>query len=382
MTKLFNPKYYNKVVIFILFFLLLLTLCAAYFREKQGKTLHVGTTDKSSGYKSVNERRHKPLPVRAAFYEPTDEQSYLSLKKNISKVNLIVTEYMFIDPKSDTIYVNPDFKGEEVIRASGVKVIAMLSNFYDEDFNGQSVHRILHDPEKRERLIDDIVNTVQSRRFSGVNIDFEELMEETDEKLIQFMKELYGRLHPLGLLVTIDVQPFNDDFNIVQLARYNDYLFLMAYDEHNNDTGPGPISSRQFISSALKEMTKNISGEQVAGKVILCVAGYGYDWPHKKKGITVSYQRSLHIARVNRIKVDCNEDAYNPNYCYINKSGIKHITYFTDAPTSLNTMRFASVNGLAGVALWRFGLEDPRLWDFYNKDLIGPLGDLSRKAFY
>jgi spore germination protein YaaH len=372
MTKLSDRKYYNKGVIFIVFFLLLLTLCAVYFRGKQEKSRQTETTYKSVGYKTINEHRNKPLPVRAAFYEPTDEQSFLSLKKNISKVNLLVTEYMFIDPKSDTIYVNPDFKGEEAIRASGVKVIAMLSNFYGEDFNGQTVHRIFHDPEKRKRLIDDIVNTVQSRHFSGVNIDLEELIEDTDEKLIQFMKELYSRLHQLGLLVTIDVQPFNDDFNIVQLAKYNDYLFLMAYDEHNNDTSPGPISSQQFISNALKEMTKNISREQIAGKVILCVAGYGYDWPIKKKGVTVSYQRALHIASVNRIKVDCNEDAYNPNYCYINKSGIKHTTYFTDAPTSLNTMRLAALKGLAGVALWRFGLEGPRLWVFYNKDLIIP----------
>lgn len=278
---------------------------------------------------------------------------------------------MFIDPVSDRLYVNPDFKGTEAIQASGVKTIAMLSNFYGDDFNGQTVHRILHDVEKRKRLIDDIENSVRSGRFSGINIDFEELIEDTDESLIQFMEELYSRLHPLGLLVTIDVQPFNDDFNIGQLANYNDYLFLMAYDEHNNDTGPGPISSQRFISNALQRMTKNISGEQISKQVILCIAGYGYDWPLGQKGKTISYKNALNIAEVNRIKVDCNEDVYNPNYCYVNHSGVKHIAYFTDAPTSLNTMRLASFKGLAGVALWRFGLEDSRLWDFYDKDFSG-----------
>ena len=32
-------------------------------------------------------------------------------------------------------------------------------------------------------------------------------------------------------------------------------------------------------------------------------------------------------------------------------------------------MRTASSYGLAGVALWRLGSEDSRLWSFYDKDL-------------
>lgn len=39
--------------------------------------------------------------------------------------------------------------------------------------------------------------------------------------------------HANGLYVTQAVAPFNEDYDMQELAKYDDYLFLMAYDEHN-----------------------------------------------------------------------------------------------------------------------------------------------------
>lgn len=356
-------------LIFLSLFGVLTILCVVFFFKKKPSLLPNSISVSSSAKKAAFKEKTMGLPIRAVFYDPTDEQSYLSLQKNVGKINLLLTEYMFIDPKSDRIYVNAQCKGAEKINRFGVKEIAMLSNFYGDDFNGETVHRILHDPVKQKRMINDIARILQSGHFSGVNIDLEEFEEDSDEALIKFMKELYGKLHPLGLLITIDVQPFNDDFNIPELARYNDYLFLMAYDEHNEDTGPGPVSSQRFIDSALRIMKKNMSAAQVADKVILCIAGYGYDWTAKKKAVTVSYQQAVNTAWENHIKIDYNQYKYNPNYRYKDKAGIMHNTYFTDAPTNLKVMNTANENCLAGVALWRFGLEDSRLWSFYDKPL-------------
>ena len=306
-----------------------------------------------------------PLPVRAAFYDPSDEQAYFSLKNNVNSLNMLLPLWMNIDSLGDTVDVNPDIRGREIIVGSGVPVVAVISNYSGQDFDGAILHRVLNDSAKRSKLIEGIVSVLLQNHFAGVNIDFEELKELSDEPMINFMKELYARLHPLHLLVTQDVSPFNSDYNLPQLARYTDYLMLMAYDEHNTGTAPGPISSQKWIQQALDEAVKQVD----PAKVVLAIAGYGYDWPQGDQGEDVTYEEALSVAAESEGKVVFDTASYNLYYTCTDENNVPHTVYFTDAATNYNTMRFASEYGVGGVALWRLGSADSRLWSFYNKDL-------------
>lgn len=303
--------------------------------------------------------------IRSAFYVAWDAQSYFSLKKSINKLNLVLPEWFFLDENADTIKTNIDKRGLDIIRTSGVKVIPMLTNNINEKWRGDVVHRIISNPVKRERLINDLIKLLTSNHFDGINIDFEELIETKNEVLTAFQKELYERLHAKNLLVTQDIIPFNEDYDYKSLSNYNDYLFLMAYDEHSSDGKPGDISSQKWMEAAVGQMAKVVP----AKKIILGMAGYGYDWPEKGAGVTVTYQEALSNARESEAAVDFNNDTYNLNYSYYDDSDKLHEVYFTDAGTNFNTLRFATEFGLAGTALWRLGSEDSRLWDFYDKDM-------------
>ena len=321
---------------------------------------------KSIRYVSKADSLHNyAAPLRAAFYDATDEQSYFSLKNNINKLNMLLPLWMTIDSAADTVIINTDIRGVDIIKASGVPVVAVISNFSGEDFNGTPLHRIFADPAKKERLINNIVSTIRKNNFAGVNIDFEELAEKSDEPLVSFMKELYTRMHGLGLLVTQDVPPFNPDFNLKELSKYNDYVFLMAYDEYNNKSIAGPVSSQNYIEASMQDALKQVP----ANKLVLAIAGYGYDWPKGKTGTDVSYSEALSIAGESEGNVVFDTDTYNLSYTYQDENDIEHAVYFTDAATNFNTMRFATESGVAGVALWRMGQEDSRLWTFYNKDI-------------
>ena len=321
---------------------------------------------KSIRYVSKADSQHQYVtPLRAAFYDATDEQSYFSMKNNINKLNMLLPLWMTIDSATDNIIYNTDMRGLDIIKASGVPVIAVISNFSGEDFTGVPLHRILSNPAKKEMLISDIINTIKQNHFAGVNIDFEELVETSDEPLIAFMKELYERMHPMGLIVTQDVPPFNPDFNLKELAKYNDHIFLMAYDEYNANSVAGPISSQNYIEGAIEEAVKQIP----PSKLVLAIAGYGYDWPKGRTGTDVSYSEALSIAGESDGHVKFDTDTYNLSYTYQDDDNMEHSVYFTDAATNFNTMRFATEYGVEGVALWRLGQEDSRLWTFYNKDI-------------
>ncbi len=304
-----------------------------------------------------------PTGIRAAFYVDWDPQSFYSLRRNISKINLVIPESFFIDSVADTLYKKLDQRALAVMKAANVKIMPILSN----NFNGACVHRILTNAAKRDRLINDVIKQLQVNNFVGINVDFEELNETSDEPLINFQKELYTRLKAKGFLVTQDVVPFNNDYNYKSLVQYNDYIFVMAYDQFSNTTGPGPICDQKWIEWAVDEAAKKIP----ANKLILALAAYGYDWPKNSAALDppLTYQQALITARESDAKIDFNNDTYNLYYKYFDDNDIEHEVYFTDAATAFNAMRFATQYGLSGVALWRLGSEDARIWDFYDKDM-------------
>lgn len=307
-----------------------------------------------------------PCGIRSAFYVSWDPQSFYSLQRNISKLNLVIPEWMFIDSKADTLRIQKDDRAFEVMKKAGVKIMPILSNNEGEIFHGDAVARIINNKSKRERLIRDVINELVKNKFIGVNVDFEELQQKDDHALIAFQKELYQKLHAAGFLVTQDVIPFNDDYDYKKLALYNDYLFVMAYDEFSNETAPGPICDQKWIEAAIDDAAKKIP----ASKMIIALAGYGgYDWPKGDVAESITYQKALSIAKEEEGTISFNNDTYNLDFTYDDDNNIPHQVFFTDAATTFNTMRFATEYGVSGVALWRLGAEDNRIWDFYNKSM-------------
>ena len=307
--------------------------------------------------------------IRAAFYVDWDPQAFYSLQQNIGKLNMVIPEWFFIDPATDTLKAQIDTAALNLMKKHKVKIIALLNNINQQkaagEFDGNMLHRILHSREKKERLINDIVKYLRQFQLAGINIDFEEFTEKSDDPIIAFQRELYEKLHPNGFLVSQDIMPINEDFNGRELSKYNDYMLLMAYDEHYGTSVAGAISSQRWIEKVLDETAREIPSE----KIILCVACYGYDWPAADEATIVTYQQALAKAKQYKARVDFNNDTYNNCYQYTETDGTQHKVYFTDAATNFNTIRFADEYGTAGTALWRLGSEDDRLWKFYGRSL-------------
>jgi cellulose synthase/poly-beta-1,6-N-acetylglucosamine synthase-like glycosyltransferase/spore germination protein YaaH/peptidoglycan/xylan/chitin deacetylase (PgdA/CDA1 family) len=307
--------------------------------------------------------------IRAAFYVDWDPQSFFSLQKNIDKLNMVVPEWFFIDPSTDTLRPDIDMEALQLMKKNNIRIIPLINNVNEKsgngEFDGNIIHRILHNPIKKERLINDIVKYINQYKLQGINIDFEEFKEKSDEPIIAFQKELYERLHPMGLLVTQDIMPYNEDFNTKQLSKYNDFMFLMAYDEHYSTSVPGAISSQQWIEKVVDQTARDMPSD----KIIVCFAGYGYDWPQNTEATTVTYQQALSGAKQFGAVIDFNNDNYNNFYNYTDADGVRHKVCFTDAASNFNTIRFADEYGAAGTALWRLGSEDERLWNFYQRSL-------------
>ncbi|MCX6236731.1 MAG: glycosyl hydrolase family 18 protein [Bacteroidia bacterium] len=185
-------------------------------------------------------RKYKP--VRAGFYVNWDIQSKYSLKQNASKINMVLPEWLSIKDTLGNITSDIDTSALNIMRKNHMAIVPMLTNYSNNVWVGNNVHRIIISPLRRKNLINNLVIILDQYKFNGVNIDFEELKETTDEYMIAFQKELYEKLHPKDYIVTQDIAPFNEDYNVEALAKYNDFLFLMGYDQHNASSDAGPVA--------------------------------------------------------------------------------------------------------------------------------------------
>ncbi len=328
--------------------------------------------------------------IRAAFYTPwSGSKSVPSLERYGDKINVIFPEWFFIDEKNSSIETRIDSAGLSQMRKKNLRIMPMLTNFNSfkkdkngelrPDFDGSLIHTILNDTTKQQKFIQQIVDTLLAYHFQGINVDFEEITEPTNLPLTRFQKKLYTALHAQNLIVTQDVSAMNDDYDFEKLSAYNDYVILMAYDQYSNSSGPGPICDQKWVEEAVDQAAKKMDSR----KIILGLAGYGYDWTSwtNKDGTTEkevydrTYAEAIDQARIARASIDFDNDNYNLHYSFTEKMydssspTIKHDVWFTDAATTFNVMRFADEYGLAGSALWRLGSEDPRIWTYYSLDL-------------
>lgn len=313
-------------------------------------------------------RKYKP--VKAAFYVNWDIQSKYSLKQNASKINMILPEWLFVADTTGKISIDVDQSALDIMRQNHMAIVPMLSNYFNNVWNGNNVHRIITSPVRRTAMITNLITILDQYHFNGVNIDFEELNESTDEYMVAFQKELYEKLSKKGYLVTQDIAPFNEDYNVVELAKYNDFLFLMGYDQHNSTSKAGPVAAQYWVEAALDELCKKVPSD----KVILCIAAFGYDWSDGFQGVDVTYQEAISTALESEGKVKFDNNTYNLSYTYYDENDKLHEVYFADAATAFNAMRAAADFETSGVAIWFLGSEDHRLWQFYDLDL-------SEKAF-
>ncbi|MFI5253020.1 MAG: glycosyltransferase [Bacteroidota bacterium] len=303
--------------------------------------------------------------IRAAFYVNWDAQSFSSLHENVDRLNMVFPEWMALPDSGDSAVFTIDNRALALLRDHNIAIMPMVTNFYHDKWNGQNVRRILAHESSRKACIQSILKVLEENKFAGVNIDFEELPERFDDELLKFQEELYRTLHGKGFLVSQDVAPFNADYDISKLQAFNDYIVIMAYDEHYTTSGAGPIASFGWVESILIDFSKKMDMR----KCILGIPAYGYDWPRGDEGNDVSYEEAVNTAKEEDTTIIFNKNSANLSFTYYDDNQHLHDCWFTDAGTTFNLMRLASVYETRGVAMWRLGSEDRRLWKFYQDNV-------------
>jgi cellulose synthase/poly-beta-1,6-N-acetylglucosamine synthase-like glycosyltransferase/peptidoglycan/xylan/chitin deacetylase (PgdA/CDA1 family)/spore germination protein YaaH len=349
--------------------------------------------------------------LRAAYYVEDDPASYSSFKQHVKQIDLLFPEWVhMVTPDGSLTAYSIDNRPYPVVDAGGVypvdrenRVARVISDAHEdteifplvnnyEPVSGKflpSIGEFLMNPAARQNFIHltDLF-LAKNPNYHGISLDFEEIPDTAQPGFQALVAALYADFHARNLRLYVNTPVGDDDFNLKFLADNSDGLLLMNYDEHQTESGPGPIASQDWFVDNLKNVLKQVPKE----KIICSIGSYGYDWVSalptdapaakakgRKKAAAVEEPKTLYARNLSTqdawqaasdsdSEIDLDDDSGNAHFAYDDDDAhLRHQVWFLDAVTVLNQMRAAQALGLQTFALWQLGSEDNSLWKIWDK---------------
>ena len=232
----------------------------------------------------------------------------------------------------------------------------------DGRFNNNLIAAIVNNPTAQENLIDQLVYTVQTKGFRGVDIDFEFILPEDRIPFAEFVTNVRNALNPFGYPVSVALAPKTSDSQTGLLYEGKDYgllgqaadnVLLMTY-EWGYTYGPpmavAPIDKvREVVNYAITKIPRE--------KINLGIPNYGYDWtlPFERgvtKARTIGNVEAIQLAIAYNVPIYFDSVAMSP-YFYYEKDGLYHEVWFEDIRSLQAKFALVQEYNLRGIGYWQ-----------------------------
>jgi putative variant SH3 domain protein len=245
----------------------------------------------------------------------------------------------------------------------GLQVWPLIDNF-SKDI---STLKILSSSENRKNLIKNLMNDAKAYGFDGINIDFESLTQDNAPHFIQFIRELSVSCRNNGLVLSVDV-PIPASYNMYyergKLAEVVDYVINMGYDEHYSGSDEGSSASIDFVKNSITDSLAEVPKE----KLINAVPTYTRVWT-KENGKLSSSALGINGAtkwvKENNVNLTWDDEVGQ----YVGHTTIGNATkyiWMEDERSMTLKMEAVKEADLAGVAVWKLGLEPKEIWNIIS----------------
>ncbi|MBO0861735.1 MAG: glycosyltransferase, partial [Chloracidobacterium sp.] len=303
----------------------------------------------------------KPLAI--GFYVNWDNSSYFSLERNLAELDLLVPQWAQLQDGAEPVVYDIDQKALNLIHSkrSNLPILPMIHNSKDGKWDATALVHAVESEVNRKKLIGELAQFVDNYNWRGICVDFEEAPKAAQPHLLRFMRELHALFRQRGWLVA-QAAPFDDpEWDYRAYAEANDYMMLMAYDEHGPEGAPGSVCGQPWFQKTLERRMRELAPD----KTVVCIGGYGYGWGESGKTAVLTFREAILAALDSEAKIHFDSISLNPYFKY-EEDGSERRVWFLDAVTAYNQMQEARKYGVAGFALWRLGSEDPSLWSVFG----------------
>jgi spore germination protein YaaH len=244
--------------------------------------------------------------------------------------------------------------------AHGCKVLGMMNNYANGDFDRTRVERFLYDSGLMEQHVQGLLALARQDGVDGLDVDYENLAAGDRAAFTAFVRRLAGACHAQGLLLGVAAHPKESEPGTWDAPKAQDWQALgeavdffqpMTYDYHWASGAPGTIAPPPWVRSVIGFA----ASQMPAAKVELGLKTAGVDW--SGKGQDLPWPKFLALQnKAGRAQRDGDTAELT-----LTAPGGGEV-WMPDADTAELKFRIARDLGVRGVAMWVLGSEDPRVW--------------------
>lgn len=253
----------------------------------------------------------------------------------------------------------------EKAHSRNMEVWAMVDNF---NIEGISTYETMSYTSKRERLIANLMNEVNTYNIDGINLDFEGVPAEAVPHYVEFIRELSVICRRMGKVLSVDNYPpqGGSNYNLAEQGVVVDYVIIMGYDEHWGNGGvAGSVASIGFVQQGIQLV---LNQGVPADKIINAVPFYTRVWKIKGSEVTSEALGMKAAANfINEYNIETTWDAEAcQNYGEKEMNGTLYQVWLEDQQSIETKLNVMKTFGVAGVAEWQLGQEDSAIWDVFD----------------
>lgn len=321
--------------------------------------------------------RERVLAARplAMFYYTDENRSFESLQSNLREIGVLAPQSFRVDAEG-YVYGEVPPRALDTARAAGVPVMPLVVN---SGFDRGIASALLRDPQAQDRMAMYLAYLAARDGYAGWQLDFERLDPADRDLYPEFARRIAARLHRDDRLLSVAVVPrFSDAFpdlprtgrfftgewgapyDFKALGAAVDFLTLMAYDQHNQSSPPGPVAGHEWVEAAIEFAVARVPPE----KLLLGIPFYGREWI-ETEGSYLS--RSVIHTEVKALLAQPDVSLYwderwrSPWLRYRDEAGWRTV-WFEDRRSLAEKLKLVDQYSLRGFAAWRLGSEDPAFW--------------------
>ncbi len=258
----------------------------------------------------------------------------------------------------------------------GVRPLMTLSSIDDDGrFSPELSDALLNSVEMQQKLMGQVLNTLQTRQYSGVIVDFERILPKNRDIYTNFITNIHKFLNDNGYILYVAVAPKISAEQFGALYTAHDYeglgeasdgVIIMTYEWGYIYSQPMAVAPIQKVEKVVQYAVSAIP----ESKIFLGIPNYGYDWtlPFDEKtsrARVIGNEEAIQIAITQNAAISFDEESQSPYFrYYVNNK--EHEVWFQDARSSNAKFDLVKKYNLAGVSYWTIMKKSHPEWQLLN----------------
>jgi spore germination protein len=314
----------------------------------------------------------KPTIETNGYLQPSSPERDRSIVQETAEALTYFSIFQYIAETDGSLAPPNDGPALEAIRNTYSAPMMVITNFEEGTFSAEKARAIFDNPDVRQTLIDNVINTLTEKQFFALNVDFEHIFPEDREKYNSFLRDITARVHETGKLISTALAPKTSAAQVGQWYEAHDYpahgtivdfVIIMTYEWGWSGGPPMAVAPIPQVRRVLDYAVSVIPPE----KIMMGAPLYGYNWtlPYVQGGPfapTISPQAAVRLARDTGAVIQYDYTAQAPFFRYYDNQGREHIVWFEDARSMQAKFNLVKAYGLRGISYWVLGQDFPQNW--------------------